>query len=111
MAVDVIFSFDSEDFETPGADEGELWWADALSRHGMAGCFCVVGELARALQGTPERVTLDQSNELPALAVRPDFAGLRFHGGWNMFAPEFQAPHVLQMARLQTWSARLAAAA
>jgi hypothetical protein len=31
---------------------------------------------------------------------------LHFHGGWNMFGPEFQAPHVLQMARLQTWSAR-----
>ncbi len=49
MSVDVIFSFDSEDFETPAADEGELWWADALTRHGLTGCFCVVGELARAL--------------------------------------------------------------
>jgi len=50
MAVDVIFSFDSEDYETPEADEGERWWAEALRRHGFTGCFCLVGELARALE-------------------------------------------------------------
>lgn len=50
MTVDVIFSFDSEDYETPAADEGELWWAEALRRHGFTGCFCLVGELARALE-------------------------------------------------------------
>ena len=72
----------------------------------LLGPAALLRTLARALRAMPERVALDRSDELPELARRPDFAGLRFHGGWNMFAPEFQAPHVLQMARLQTWSAR-----
>src|SRR3569833_1531824 len=46
----LIFSFDSEDYETPAADDAELWWARALSRHGLTGSFCVVAELARALR-------------------------------------------------------------
>ncbi len=29
--MDLIFFFDSEDYETPASDEGELWWAEALS--------------------------------------------------------------------------------
>jgi len=72
----------------------------------LLGPSALLRTLARGLQGSPQRVALDQSDELPQLAQRADFAGLRFHEGWNMFAPEFQAPHVLQMARLQTWSAR-----
>jgi hypothetical protein len=58
MAVDVIFSFDSEDYETPAADEGERWWAEALRRHGFTGCFCLVGELARALEARGRRDVL-----------------------------------------------------
>jgi hypothetical protein len=72
----------------------------------LFGPAALLRTLARALQGAPPRVAMDHSDDLPELAHRPDFVGLRFHGGWNMFAPEFQAPHVLQMARLQTWSAR-----
>ena len=58
MPVDVIFSFDSEDYETPDADEGELWWAEALRRHGFTACFCLVGELARALEARGRRDVL-----------------------------------------------------
>lgn len=58
MPVDVIFSFDSEDYETPDADEGELWWAETLRRHGLTGCFCLVGELARALEARGRRDVL-----------------------------------------------------
>lgn len=58
MAIDLIFSFDSEDYETPAADEGELWWADALTRHGLTGCFCLVGEEARALRERGRRDVL-----------------------------------------------------
>jgi hypothetical protein len=58
VPVDVIFSFDSEDYETPAADEGELWWAEALRRHGFTGCFCLVGELARALEARGRRDVL-----------------------------------------------------
>ena len=58
MPVDVIFSFDSEDYETPAADEGELWWAEALRRHGFTGRFFLVGELARALEERGRRDVL-----------------------------------------------------
>ncbi len=50
MTTKLIFSFDSEDYETPASDEAEKWWAQAMSRHGFTACICVVGELARALR-------------------------------------------------------------
>lgn len=46
----VIFSFDTEDFITPEADDAVLKWAQMLTRHGVKGCFCLVGERARALR-------------------------------------------------------------
>src|SRR5438270_6280693 len=58
MAVDLIFFFDSEDYETPASDAGELWWADALTRHGLTGCFNLVGEEARALRDRGRRDVL-----------------------------------------------------
>jgi hypothetical protein len=58
MPVDLLFFFDSEDYETPASDEGELWWARALSRHGLTGCFNVVGEEARALRDRGRRDVL-----------------------------------------------------
>jgi hypothetical protein len=48
--VSVIFSFDVEDFITPEADDAALRWAQLLAKHGVKGCFCVVGEKARALR-------------------------------------------------------------
>jgi hypothetical protein len=59
MSVQVIFSFDSEDYETPAADEGEKWWAETLTRHGITGCFCIVGELVRALRDRGRQDVLD----------------------------------------------------
>jgi hypothetical protein len=44
--------------------------------------------------------------ELPTLAERPDIAGLRFMGGWSVFPPEFEGRRVLELARLQTWTAK-----
>jgi len=58
MSVDLLFFFDSEDYETPASDEGELWWAEALSRHGLTGCFNLVGEEARALRDRGRRDVL-----------------------------------------------------
>ncbi|HEX5415127.1 MAG TPA: hypothetical protein VFZ25_05630, partial [Chloroflexota bacterium] len=58
MRVDLLFFFDSEDYETPASDEGELWWAKALSRHGLTGCFNLVGEEARALRDRGRRDVL-----------------------------------------------------
>ncbi|MFQ6079905.1 MAG: hypothetical protein ACE5NJ_12350, partial [Thermodesulfobacteriota bacterium] len=46
----VIFSFDTEDFITSEADDAVLKWAQMLTRHGVKGCFCLVGERARALR-------------------------------------------------------------
>ncbi len=50
MAVRLIFSFDSEDYITPAADDAEKWWAETMNKHGITACICVVGELVRALQ-------------------------------------------------------------
>lgn len=50
MSTRLIFSFDSEDYETPAADDAEKWWAETMTKHGITACTCVVGELARALQ-------------------------------------------------------------
>jgi len=58
MPVELLFFFDSEDYETPASDEGELWWAEALSRHGLTGCFNLVGEEARALRDRGRRDVL-----------------------------------------------------
>ena len=46
MSVRLIFSFDSEDYETPAADDAEKWWAETMTKHGITACLCVVGELA-----------------------------------------------------------------
>ena len=47
--VDVIISFDSEDFLTPEAADAELWWAQALRERGIRGSFQLVGEMVRSL--------------------------------------------------------------
>ncbi|MFQ5762726.1 MAG: hypothetical protein ACE5PO_06800 [Candidatus Bathyarchaeia archaeon] len=59
MSVKLIFSFDSEDYETPAADDAEKWWAEAMSRHGIKACTCVVGELARALRSRARRDVIE----------------------------------------------------
>jgi hypothetical protein len=55
MSTRLIFSFDSEDYETPAADDAEKWWAETMTKHGITACICVVGELARALQARGRR--------------------------------------------------------
>lgn len=58
MAIQVIFSFDSEDYITPEAADAELWWADLMTRCGVTACICMVGELARTLRDRGRRDTL-----------------------------------------------------
>jgi len=55
MGVMLVFSFDSEDYETPAADDAEKWWADAMRRHGFRASVQVVGELARTLRDRGKR--------------------------------------------------------
>lgn len=59
MSVRLIFSFDSEDYETPAADDAEKWWAETMTRHGIRSCICVVGELARALRDRGRRDVIE----------------------------------------------------
>lgn len=47
--VDVIISFDSEDYLTPEAADAERWWAEALQQRGLRGSFQLVGEMIRSL--------------------------------------------------------------
>src|SRR5437763_1374813 len=58
MAVKLILSFDTEDYETPASDDAEKGWAEMLMRYGLTGCFCVVGEEARALRDRGRRDVL-----------------------------------------------------
>ena len=57
--VPLIFSCDTEDYETAAADDAELLWARMFARHGLRACFCVVGEEARALRDRGRRDVLD----------------------------------------------------
>jgi len=50
MPIKLVFFFDSEDYETPAADDAEKWWAETMGKHGITVCINVVGELARALR-------------------------------------------------------------
>ncbi|MBI3973215.1 MAG: hypothetical protein HY332_18215 [Chloroflexi bacterium] len=56
--IPLIFSCDTEDYETPASDDAELLWAQMFARHGIRACFCVVGEEARALRDRGRRDVL-----------------------------------------------------
>jgi hypothetical protein len=45
--MDIVLSFDTEDFITPEAMDAQKWWAEELSRRGIRASFQVVAELAR----------------------------------------------------------------
>ena len=46
----VIWSFDTEDYVTPEADDALLRWAELLAARGIRGTFCLVAEKARKLR-------------------------------------------------------------
>ncbi|MGD0094385.1 MAG: hypothetical protein ABSE73_31135 [Planctomycetota bacterium] len=48
--MDLLFSFDTEDFATPEADGATLWWIGELNARGIRGCFQLVGEVVRRLE-------------------------------------------------------------
>ena len=73
---------------------------------GLIGPGSLLWALAVALRGDLDQVKLPTLSELPALASRQDFAELKFRGSWSILPPEFEAPRVIQLAQLQTWSAR-----
>src|SRR5260370_26213064 len=72
MSVRLIFSFDSEDYETPAADDAEKGWGETMAKHGITACICVVGELARGLQerGARDVVAAMARNEIASHSER-----------------------------------------
>ena len=48
--MDLILSFDTEDFVTPQAADAQKWWADELHSRNLRGCFLLVAELLRTLK-------------------------------------------------------------
>lgn len=55
----VLFSFDTEDWINPAAEEGVLRLARTLESEGLRGCFCVVAEVAQAWRRRNSREVLD----------------------------------------------------
>jgi hypothetical protein len=48
--MDLLITFDTEDFATPEADDAALWWINELNARGIRGCFQLVGEVVRRLE-------------------------------------------------------------
>ena len=70
--MDVILSFDTEDFVTPEAQEAQLWWAQELSARGIRGCFQLVGEMVRRWQANDRRDIIDaiaQHEHIPEIVA------------------------------------------
>lgn len=55
----VLFSFDTEDYINPAAEEGVIRLARTLESEGARGCFCVVGELAATWRRRGSRDVLE----------------------------------------------------
>ena len=56
---DLIFSFDTEDFTSCTAADAILTEAEILRKHGVKGCFCLVGLLAKQLTNWGRTDVLD----------------------------------------------------
>ena len=59
MKTQLIFSFDTEDFTSCEAADAILAEAEILRRHGIRGCFCVVGLLAKQLKAWGRQDVID----------------------------------------------------
>lgn len=75
----ILWSFDTEDYITPEADDALLSWARLLSRRDVRGSFCLVAEKARALRRR------DRTDVL--FALRPHEIG--YHSNWHSRPPVF----------------------
>ena len=54
----------------------------------------------------PQSVNLRQVSEYPAITRRKDFRNLKFTDGWTIFPQDFEGNDVLEMIRLQAWTAK-----
>jgi hypothetical protein len=57
--MDLVISFDTEDYATPEALDAKGWWASELTARGLRGSFQVVGEVVRKLRREGRRDVLD----------------------------------------------------
>lgn len=61
--VSVVFAYDTEEYQAPFTDDATKIWADMLTKHGLKGCFCIVGEKARVLRDRGRRDIIDSLKE------------------------------------------------
>ena len=54
----------------------------------------------------PTTIEVRPVGEEPAILRREDLARQRFTDTWSIFPPEFEGRNVLQMIRLQAWTAK-----
>jgi len=95
--MDIIFSFDSEDYLTPEAADGEKWWAEELTRRGLRGSFQLVTEMVRSL------ARRDRSDVIEA--IRRHEVG--FHTSWHSLPPTHpEAIEGLSLAEGVRWVLR-----
>ena len=73
----LIFSFDTEEYETSGVDDAVKVWTDMMTRHNCRGTFCIVGEKARVLRERGRKDIID------ALANHE----IDFHSNWHSRHP------------------------
>ncbi|MBE6591374.1 MAG: hypothetical protein E7646_04975 [Ruminococcaceae bacterium] len=59
----VIFSFDTEDYINPIGADGILRSAKLLSKNGIKGCWCMVGEMASALKAWNRSDVINELND------------------------------------------------
>jgi hypothetical protein len=69
----IVLSFDSEDYLTPDAADAEKWWAEELTNRGLRGSFQVVAEMLRSLERRGRHDVIE--------AFRPHEIG--FHTTWH----------------------------
>ena len=63
---------------------------------------------ARVLRsgGLPSSIEVPPGEEYPALARGEAFQRVTFTGKWTEFPPDFEGQNVIELARLQTWTAK-----
>lgn len=57
--MDIVISFDTEDFLSETTPDAQKWWAEELTTRGITGTFNMVGEMIRKLNRVGRQDTLD----------------------------------------------------
>lgn len=95
--MDLLISFDTEDYATPEAADATLWWAQQLSARGIRGCFQLVGEVVRKLRRT------GREDVISALAAHE----VDFHTDYHSVHPTHaEAAEKMTLAEAVAWVLR-----